>query len=126
MEVLRSVQYSLVRRGRYVWKEALTHFKRLRNEKDASFHGMKVNHGLHAGVLDSRHVVRELLCPHKRDFIHPKGKLRYVLRRLSRNSNMLNTIMCKSLVPNFTQIGQLMWKVCIKIYLHPAVIYGFC
>jgi hypothetical protein len=46
------------------------------------------------------------------------------LKGFSRSSHTLNNTTIIPLIPNFTQIGQHMWEVLIKIYLHPKVKYG--
>jgi hypothetical protein len=46
------------------------------------------------------------------------------LKGFSRCSHTLNNTTRIPLIPNFTQIGQHMWEVWIKIYLHPKVKYG--
>jgi hypothetical protein len=45
----------------------------------------------------------------------PITKVQSFLRRFWRKSQMLGSIMCGSLTPNFTQIGQEIWKVRIQI-----------
>lgn len=54
----------------------------------------------------------------------PFWKVRPFLHQLSQNSHMLNSIMCKSLMQNFTKTGQHMCKVWIQIHLCPSVKYG--
>lgn len=42
--------------------------------------------------------------------------------RSSRRSQVSSSIMWRSLIPNFTQIGQQMWEVRMEIGLRPAII----
>jgi hypothetical protein len=52
-------------------------------------------------------------------------KVQPSLQQFSQNSHELNSIMCKSLMQNFTKTGQHMCKVWIQIHLCPSVTYGF-
>jgi hypothetical protein len=45
----------------------------------------------------------------------PLRKARPSLCRFSRKSQVVNSIMCRSLVPNFTKSGQQMWELRIEI-----------
>jgi hypothetical protein len=48
--------------------------------------------------------------------LHPKK-----ICRLSRNLQTLNSITCRSMIPNFIQFGQQMWKVCLLVNLRTCV-----
>jgi hypothetical protein len=47
------------------------------------------------------------------------------LLRFSLNSQLLYRIMCRSIIQNFSQIGQEMWEVRTAIYLRPQGKYAF-
>lgn len=49
-------------------------------------------------------------------FIHV-NKVRSLLPQFAQNSHIFNRITRRSLIPNFAQIRQNMWKVWIQIYL---------
>jgi hypothetical protein len=58
-------------------------------------------------------------------FTDVHNKVRPNLHKFSRNSKIQNCIMCSSLIPIFTKIGQQMWKMQMKFHSLLYVKYDF-
>jgi hypothetical protein len=78
-------------------------------------------------VLTRRSILSKsrTVSPHRRNVISfaSTRKAQPFLCLLLRNSQILKSTRCRSLVPNFTQIGQCTWKVWAKIHLHPLLFF---